>query len=116
MFRTQLKYIFLALFSLVFAINPALANTDTVANEGIMLINEKNIAHEEVEKEETDIVETILHHVSDANENHLGTMGHTHHNSSVPTSVTLLSSQTGITVPPPASDEAGKLTSSVATS
>lgn len=78
MFRTQLKYIFLALFSLVFAINPALANTDTVANEGIMLINEKNIAHEEVEKEETDIVETILHHVSDANENHLGTMGHTH--------------------------------------
>lgn len=27
---------------------------------------------------EADIVETILHHVSDANENHIGTLGHTH--------------------------------------
>lgn len=35
-------------------------------------------SHHDGAHEEVDIVETILHHVSDANENHLGSIGHNH--------------------------------------
>ena len=79
MFRDQLKYTFLALFFLIFLANPALAqHTEIADTEGVAPVSTQEKILHEIEEEEPTIVETILYHVSDANENHLGTMGEKH--------------------------------------
>lgn len=68
----RFKYILFSLFAVVFTTNSVFAIHEPAVD------SLKSEIHEGIAEEETDIVETILHHVSDANENHIGTMGETH--------------------------------------
>ncbi|QQR98995.1 MAG: hypothetical protein IPK18_05655 [Sphingobacteriales bacterium] len=73
MFKTSAKYSYLFIIISLFVSTAMFAETHAPSTENH---NKEGIA--EVVEEEVDIVETILHHVSDANENHLGSIGHKH--------------------------------------
>jgi F-type H+-transporting ATPase subunit a len=72
-FKTSAKYSYLFIIISLFVSTAMFAETHAPSTENH---NKEGIA--EVVEEEVDIVETILHHVSDANENHLGSIGHKH--------------------------------------
>jgi F-type H+-transporting ATPase subunit a len=69
--RLKLAYIFIAL---LFAVSPAFAQHGLMSPDTVMPAQSHTANAQHEAEGGADIVETILHHVSDANENHIATM------------------------------------------